>query len=148
MDVNILAVGDVCGQPGLDILKQRLRALRRQYGVRFCVVNGENANVVGITPKQADQILHAGADVEKQYVAGPYHPAFRELCENEIYKQSIASLLSPLPPGAYTLLVAPGHASKAAGQKRANLMHFQSYGYRLKIAETAGVSPFRPKVEN
>ena len=92
--------------------------------------------------------LHAGADVEKQYVAGPYHPAFRELCENEIYKQSIASLLSPLPPGAYTLLVAPGHASKAAGQKRANLMHFQSYGYRLKIAETAGVSPFRPKVEN
>ena len=92
--------------------------------------------------------LHAGADVEKQYVAGPYHPAFRELCENEIYKEKISSLLSPLPPGAYTLQVAPGHASKAAGQKRANLMHFQSYGYRLKIAETAGVSPFRPKVEN
>ncbi len=63
MNVNILAVGDVCSQPGLDILKQRLRALKRQYGVRFCVVNGENANGVGLTPKQADAIFEAGADV-------------------------------------------------------------------------------------
>ena len=50
---NILAVGDVCGKPGLDILKERLRPRRRQYGVGFCVVNGENANGVGVTPKQA-----------------------------------------------------------------------------------------------
>ena len=63
MDVNILAVGDVCSQSGLDFLKRNLRALRRQYGVGFCVVNGENANGVGITPKQADAIFEAGADV-------------------------------------------------------------------------------------
>ena len=63
MNVNILAVGDVCSQSGLDFLKKNLRALRRQYGVGFCVVNGENANGVGITPKQADAIFEAGADV-------------------------------------------------------------------------------------
>ena len=63
MTVNILAVGDVCGKSGLDILKSRLHTLRKQYDVDFCVVNGENANGVGITPKQADAIFAAGADV-------------------------------------------------------------------------------------
>lgn len=90
--------------------------------------------------------LHAGVDVEKNYVAGPYHPAFRELCENGIYKEKTASLLSPLPPGAYTLLVAPGHASKAAGQKRSNLIYFQSRGYRLKIVETPQADVYQPKI--
>ena len=90
--------------------------------------------------------LHAGADVEKQYVAGPYHPAFRELCENEIYKEKISSLLSPLPPGAYTVCVAPGHASKAAGQKRSNLIHFRTNGYRLKICETPQADAYQPKI--
>ena len=61
--MRVLAVGDVCGEPGLAFLEKRLRIIREEYHVDFCVVNGENANVVGITPKQADVILHAGADV-------------------------------------------------------------------------------------
>ena len=63
MTVNILAVGDVCGEPGLTFLEKRLKEIRRMLSVDFVVVNGENANVVGITPRQADQILRAGADV-------------------------------------------------------------------------------------
>ena len=63
MSVKILAVGDVCGEPGLSFLNNRLRDYRKEQGIDFVVVNGENANVVGITPKQADLILHAGADV-------------------------------------------------------------------------------------
>ena len=63
MSVKILAVGDVCGEPGLGILDKRLKAYRKERGIDFVVVNGENANVVGITPKQADAILRAGADV-------------------------------------------------------------------------------------
>ena len=63
MGVKILAVGDVCGEPGLSFLDRRLKDIRRELGVDFVVVNGENANVVGITPKQADAILRAGADV-------------------------------------------------------------------------------------
>ncbi len=61
--MKILAVGDVCGEPGLAFLGKRLRAYREEKDVDFCVVNGENANVVGITPKQADAIFQAGADV-------------------------------------------------------------------------------------
>ena len=63
MSVKILAVGDVCGEPGLDYLTKNLRRLRKELELDFVVVNGENANVVGITPRQADAILHAGADV-------------------------------------------------------------------------------------
>ena len=63
MSVKILAVGDVCGEPGLEYLSKNLRRLRKEMEIDFVVVNGENANVVGITPKQADSIFHAGADV-------------------------------------------------------------------------------------
>lgn len=63
MSVKILAVGDVCGEPGLEFLKNRLKGYKKETGVDFCVVNGENANVVGITPKQADLIFQSGADV-------------------------------------------------------------------------------------
>lgn len=61
--VKILAVGDVCGEPGLEYLEKRLKDYKIEENIEFCVVNGENANVVGITPRQADRIIHAGADV-------------------------------------------------------------------------------------
>ena len=53
MLLNILAVGDVCGEGGQDILARRLRELKQAEDIHFTVVNGENASVVGITPRQA-----------------------------------------------------------------------------------------------
>ena len=63
MEVRILAVGDVCGEPGMSFLSNRLKQYISDMQISFTVVNGENANVVGITPKQADLIFRAGADV-------------------------------------------------------------------------------------
>ena len=63
MEWNILAVGDVVGEGGLDFLDRHLRTLRKLHRVDFAVVNGENASGVGITPAQAQAILDAGADV-------------------------------------------------------------------------------------
>ena len=63
MQIRVLAVGDVCGQPGLDHLEKHLKEYQKELDVAFTVVNGENANVVGITPRQADLIFRAGADV-------------------------------------------------------------------------------------
>ena len=63
MNVNILAVGDVVGKSGIEFLERRLAGFKRLKNIRFTVVNGENANGVGITPRQADAILSAGADV-------------------------------------------------------------------------------------
>ena len=63
MIYNILAVGDVVGACGVKHLSRCLRSLKKRKSIHFTVVNGENANVVGVTPKQADAIFAAGADV-------------------------------------------------------------------------------------
>ena len=63
MDLRVLAVGDVVGNPGMERIRKSLRRLIRKTGADFTVVNGENASVVGLTPRQAEDILDAGADV-------------------------------------------------------------------------------------
>lgn len=76
--MRIAAIGDVCGQPGLLTLEKTLRLLRRQEGVHFIVVNGENASMRGITPKQARWIFDAGADV---ITLGNHAYAQRSICD-------------------------------------------------------------------
>ena len=63
MDFKVLAVGDVVGNPGMDRICRSLRKLKRDTGADFVIVNGENAAVVGMTPRQGEEILDAGADV-------------------------------------------------------------------------------------
>ena len=64
MEFTVLAIGDVVANAGLDCLHHHLRALKKEYGVHFCIVNGENtANGLGISPHQAEELFDAGADV-------------------------------------------------------------------------------------
>lgn len=52
------------GRPGRAAVETLLPPLREEHGIDFCVVNGENAaDGLGITPKIADKLLAAGADV-------------------------------------------------------------------------------------
>ena len=62
MEVRILAIGDVVAKSGLELVSRRLRSVKKLTGAEFVVVNGENASGVGITSRQAEQILDAGAD--------------------------------------------------------------------------------------
>jgi metallophosphoesterase (TIGR00282 family) len=62
--VRLLFVADVFGPPGRRGVEDRLGPLRDELDVDFCAVNGENAaDGAGLTPKLADRILAAGADV-------------------------------------------------------------------------------------
>lgn len=63
MEIRVLAIGDVVGENGLDFLARHLRPLKKEKGVDFVVVNGENAAGVGIIPGQAAMLFGAGADV-------------------------------------------------------------------------------------
>ena len=63
MSFTVLAVGDVVASAGLEFLQKRLGSLRRLTGADFVVVNGENAAGVGLTSRQARDMLDAGADV-------------------------------------------------------------------------------------
>lgn len=61
--MNILAIGDIVGPEGLRYLREQLPGLKKRLQVDFCVVNGENASLRGVTGEQAEEILSAGADV-------------------------------------------------------------------------------------
>ena len=62
--MRILFIADVFGAPGRRAVEERLPGLREELGVSFCVVNGENAaDGAGLTPKLAERLLVAGADV-------------------------------------------------------------------------------------
>jgi len=62
--VKILAIGDVTSPKGIDYLEKNLWRIRKENGIDFCVVNGENASfVTGISPELADRLLKSGADV-------------------------------------------------------------------------------------
>lgn len=63
MDLKVLTVGDVVGNPGMERIRRSLRYLKRKTRADFVIVNGENASVVGMTPQQGEDILDAGADV-------------------------------------------------------------------------------------
>ena len=89
MEFKVLAVGDVVGNPGMDRLCRSLRYLKRKTGADFTVVNGENAAVVGMTPRQAEEILDAGADV---ITMGNHTFAKRELVE---YMEDSSRVLRP-----------------------------------------------------
>jgi metallophosphoesterase (TIGR00282 family) len=61
---TILFVGDVVGGLGKRTVQALLPSLRERHGADFVVLNGENvAGGVGITPRTADELFGAGADV-------------------------------------------------------------------------------------
>ncbi len=78
MDFRVLCVGDVVGGPGMERIRRSLRYLRKKCGADFVIVNGENASIVGATPRQAQEILEAGADV---ITMGNHTFGKRELCD-------------------------------------------------------------------
>ncbi len=89
MDFKVLAVGDVVGDPGLDRIARSLRYLKRKTEADFVIVNGENTAVVGMTPRQAEEIMDAGADV---ITMGNHTFSKRELVD---YAEDSAHILRP-----------------------------------------------------
>ncbi len=62
--MKILCIGDVVGRRAVEYLAGSLRRMSRTLGANFTVVNGENAaEIHGITARDADALLCAGADL-------------------------------------------------------------------------------------
>lgn len=93
--------------------------------------------------------LHAGGEVQAGYVAGPWHPAFRELCEGEIYlKNAICLLRRALPRGGRAVLrVGPRYASQMAGQRRVNIERLKEQGFDCRVLTDAGLKKYEIRLE-
>ncbi len=79
--------------------------------------------------------LHSGGGVEKDYVAGAYHPAFKEICEGKIYLNEAVEYIEKngIQHGKIEIHVSPDAISKMTGQKRMNIKRLAERGYDAKI---------------
>jgi metallophosphoesterase (TIGR00282 family) len=61
--LKILFIGDIVGNPGRKAVKQVISALRKEYGIDYCIANGENsAGGSGITYVVAQELYKTGID--------------------------------------------------------------------------------------
>lgn len=79
------------------------------------------------------------------FIAGPWHPAFSELCQSRIMLENVIELLKE--KGNYIIYVNKSDVSKMAGQKRSNLIHLASMGYNCKVKVLETLKEFEIKIE-
>ncbi len=62
--MNILAVGDIVGQIGVDYFEKNISTLKKEYNIDFTIVNGENSERgSGINKAIFNTLISSGADV-------------------------------------------------------------------------------------
>lgn len=82
---------------------------------------------------------------ETKYLAGPWHPAFRELCEAKIYLNKMLGKISE--KGDYIIHIGKGCISKAIGQKKENIRILSELGFNCKIVESEYLNEFEIEIE-
>lgn len=79
------------------------------------------------------------------YIAGPWHPAFSELCQSQIMLNSALKLLNN--KGDYIIYVNKKDISKMIGQKKSNLLFLKTKGFNCKVKEKEGLGNLKIEIE-
>ncbi len=92
--------------------------------------------------------LHSGGNVEEGFVAGAYHPAFREICESRIYLRKVLAEIERqgTKKGEITVTVGPSYVSMMSGQKKSNSEKLREMGYILKIKQDIELKKYEVEV--
>ncbi|MDD6807314.1 MAG: radical SAM protein [Oscillospiraceae bacterium] len=92
--------------------------------------------------------LHSGGSVQDGFIDGAYHPAFRELCESEIYYNlAVEKLASLTNTKKVVIYVSPSEISKMIGQKRANIIKLKNSGYDCKVLSNKLLKKYEINIE-
>lgn len=83
--------------------------------------------------------LHADTGLEGKIVAGPYHPAFRELCLSGRCLEKIKKQLTNNKGENYIIKVNPKQLSQWKGQKNSNISALSALGYNVQIVADQSV---------
>jgi histone acetyltransferase (RNA polymerase elongator complex component) len=94
----------------------------------------DNANI-----KIIKMGLHADTGLEDKIVAGPYHPAFRELCLAQQKLLKIKQQLTNTNRKSITIKVNPKQLSQWKGQKNSNIQKLAQMGYTAQIVADSTV---------
>lgn len=84
--------------------------------------------------------LHASDFIEKDFVAGTYHPAFREICESRIFLEDILEQINQLNGKSFIIYSDSRNFSKIIGQKKSNIEYLRKKGYEIIIKELANTN--------
>ena len=89
--------------------------------------------------------LHADTGMENSLVAGPYHPALKELVQSRMFLDSFMADFATKPQGEYVIVVNGRQRSQATGQKKANITALAKMGYRVTIKQdnTINIDDYR-----
>ena len=91
--------------------------------------------------------LHDTPQLRQNLVDGPWHPAFRELCESRRMLIYATALLRGYPPGKGVLYVNPTDISKMVGQKKMNCVQLAQLGYQMRVMGDPSLKKQEIKVE-
>jgi len=83
--------------------------------------------------------LHESDGIRENYIAGPYHPAFRELCEGKALVERLMLQIKALPPGLVCIWVHPKSVSTLTGHGRRALEPLERAGYSPVIKPDEGL---------
>lgn len=84
--------------------------------------------------------LHAEEDMMRHCIAGPWHPAFRELCESRIFFKKAQKILEKTKKTNVILAVNPSCVSRMVGHRRENLIAFMKDGYTVKVVADSEIA--------
>lgn len=93
--------------------------------------------------------LHSGGNVDEGYVAGFYHPAFKELCESRIYLGKILKQIEEkrINKGNVSIFTAPFAVSPTIGHGRKNICFLKENGFFAKVFPLDALNKYEVKVE-
>ncbi len=84
--------------------------------------------------------LHHSESLEREMIAGVYHPAFRELCESKIMLDKVLELLiDENKEIEHNVLVSPRCVSKLIGNNKSNINRLNELGYKIKVVQNNNI---------
>ncbi len=78
---------------------------------------------------------------EEKYVAGPWHPAFKELCDSAFYLKKAKEMIDQ--KGDYLIEVNSSEISKMIGQKRENIKNLLALGYNCTVKSNDNIAKYQ-----
>ena len=97
--------------------------------------------------KEGINVIRLGLhSIEKDaYLAGPWHPAFSELCQSQIMLSKVLTHLFTV--GEYIIYVGKSDVSKMTGQRKSNLKFLKSRGFDCKVKVDESLSDLEFRIE-
>ena len=124
-----MVIGDVTSPGGVEHLARNLWKFRKESGIDFCIVNGENASFINsISQEAAIKLIRAGADC----ITGGNHTMANRAAYTLL--EESREMLRPL-----------NYGDSAAGRGAAI---YDCQGYRILVMNAMGCVHVEPQVDN